>query len=109
MLLLITKKIAEEERTKVAEDLDGYIKIVVDIQKHILTAGELKHVDGEQMLLKQGSKQDNLWGGGLDLETNAIDYDSMINIRPSQKNTSRQVMDEQIRKAMDIIINKLLL
>jgi hypothetical protein len=89
--------------------LDGYIKVVIDVEKEVVTAGGMKHVEGEQLLLKQGSKQENLWGGGFDRETKEIDYDSMINIRPSQGNTSRQVMDETIRKKMDEVIKKLLL
>jgi hypothetical protein len=47
-------------------------------------------------------------GGGLDLETEEVDYDSMINIRPNQGNTSREVLDEGIRSIMTKIIHKLL-
>lgn len=109
MLLLITQHATKEEIESASKDLQGYIKVVIDIGKEILTAGGMKHVEGERLLLQHGSKQDNLWGGGLDLETGEIDYDSMINIRPSQGNTSRQVMDEITRKRMDEILKKLLL
>src|SRR5690348_15056937 len=98
MLLVITKKISEEELKKVAEDLQGYIKVVVDVEKKILTAGGLRHVEGEELLLSQGSLQNNLWGGGLDSETQEIDFDSMINIRPQQNNASRMVLQEEIRQ-----------
>ncbi len=109
MLLLITQHATKEQIHQASEDLDGYVKFVIDIEKKILTAGGMKHVEGEQLLLKEGSPQANLWGGGLDLETKEIDYDSMINIRPTVGNTSRQVMDETIRKQMDEIVKKLLL
>ena len=48
MLLIIRTKIDSQSRSKVAEDLKGYIKVVVDIRRGILSAGGLKHVDGEQ-------------------------------------------------------------
>jgi len=100
MLLLIT--------TKADKDLEGYIKVVVDVEKRVLTAGGLRHVDGEQLLLRQGSQQHNLWGGGLDLETGEMDFDSMINIRPNQGNSSREVLVEEIRNQMEEIIRSLL-
>lgn len=108
MLLLITKPATSDEVKKAATDLDGYIKVVIDVEKNVLTAGGKWHVEGEQLLLEKGSQQKDLWGGGLDLETNQIDYDSMINIRPSQSNPSREVMSQEIRKQMDEIIRALL-
>ena len=108
MLLIVTSKISEEDLKRAAEDLEGYIKVVVDIEKEILTAGGLRHVEGEEMLLQNGSGQDNVWGGGLDLETGEIDFDSMINIRPHQDNPSREVLSKELRKKMEDIIRKLL-
>ena len=109
MLVLVNSKISNEDLKKAAEDLEGYIKFVVDIDKEVLTAGGKWHVEGEQLLLKEGSKQENLWGGGLDLDTNEIDFDSMINVRPDQENTSREVLHEEVRKKMEQIARKLLL
>lgn len=108
MLLIVRDKIDQETRSKVAEDLKGYIKVVVDVQRKILSAGGDKHVDGEQLLLKDGSKQEDLWGAGLDLETNEMDFDSMINLRPEQ-NRSREILDENIRQQVELITRSLLL
>ena len=72
MLTIIRNKINSETLKQVAEDLKGYIKVVVDVRRKILSAGGSKHVDGEQLLLKDGSRQKDLWGAGLDLETNEI-------------------------------------
>lgn len=108
MLILITSKANEETLEKAAEDLEGYIKFVVDIEKKILTAGGLRHYDGEQLLLQNGSKQENLWGGGLDLETGEIDFDSMINIRPNQGNASREVLSGEIRQQVEEVVRSLL-
>lgn len=109
MLILLSKKADQEVLKKVAEDLDGYAKVVVDVKKRIMTAGGTRHVDGEQLLLSSGSHQSDLWGGGVDLETKEIDYNSMINIRPSQDNPSREVLSQDIRKIMDNLIKDFLL
>lgn len=108
MLQIIKIKADKETLEKTAIDLEGYIKVVVDIEKEILSAGGTRHIDGQQLLLKEGSLQKNLWGGGLDLDTGGIDFDSMINIRPSQNNTSREVLDSQVRQKIQEIIEKLL-
>jgi hypothetical protein len=108
MILIIRQKAVENTLKEVAEDFDGYIKVVVDIRRKILCAGGKSHSDAEELMLEDGSKQADLWGGGLDLETNAIDFDSMINLRPSQGNSSREVLDQNIRKQMEVIIHSLL-
>jgi hypothetical protein len=107
MLLIVRSKIDPEIRKKIAEDLKGYIKIVVDVKRKVLAAGGEKHVDGERLLLEDGSRQEDLWGAGLDLETGEMDFDSLINLRPSQ-NRSREILDEEIRKKAENLIQSLL-
>ena len=107
MLIIIRSKINLESLRQVAEDLKGYIKVVVDVKRGILSAGGEKHVDGEQLLLKDGSRQENLWGAGLDLETNEMDFDSMINLRPAQ-NSSREILDQKVRQQVESITRSLL-
>lgn len=108
MILVISKKATKEEIGKMAQDFEGYVKVVVDIDKEILAGGGKRHADAEQTLLENGSRQDNLWGGGLDLETKEIDYNSIINLRPTQNNPSRDILSENIRKKFDTIVKKLL-
>jgi len=108
MLLLITSKANRGTLNKTAEDLDGYIKFVVDIDKKIMTAGGLRHFEGEQLLLSQGSRQEDLWGGGVDLQTKEIDFESMINIRPTQSNSSREVLDLKLRDRIKQVVSDLL-
>ena len=108
MLLIVRQKANKEILEKVAEDLAGYVKVVVDIRRKILSAGGELHVDGEKMLLEDGSKQADLWGGGIDFETGEVDFDSMINLRPGQGNKSREVLDQKVRGQMEVIIKNLL-
>ena len=107
MLMIIRSKINPESLKQVAEDLKGYVKVVVDVRRKILSAGGQKHVDGEQLLLKDGSRQEDLWGAGLDLEIDQMDFDSMINLRSAQ-NASREILDQQIRQQVELIVRSLL-
>jgi hypothetical protein len=107
MLLIVRAKIDSETRNKIAEDLKGYIKVVVDIRRKILAAGGEKHADGERLLSEDGSLREDLWGAGLDLETGEMDFDSLINLRPMQ-NRSREILDEEIRKKVATVIESLL-
>lgn len=107
MLLIVRTKIDSQTRQKIAEDLKGYIKVVVDVRRNILAAGGEKYVDGERLLLEDGSRQEDLWGAGLDLETGEMDFDSVINLRPT-RNRSREILDEEIRKKVAGLIESLL-
>lgn len=101
--MIITKNTfyTKEEIINLRELFDVYIKTVIDIKRKICSAGCDRHFDSEKILLDQGSKQEDLWGGGVDLETNIIDYNSMINIRPRQGNVSNEIQDEAKRKEFD--------
>jgi hypothetical protein len=106
--MIVRRKVNTEELKKMAEHFDGYIKVVVDIERGILAGGGDRHFDDEQDLLKNGSLQKNLWGGGYDTKTQEIDYNSIINLRPKQNNPSRDILSLEIRKNFDIIVNELL-
>ncbi|KKU95419.1 hypothetical protein A3A64_02090 [Candidatus Gottesmanbacteria bacterium RIFCSPLOWO2_01_FULL_48_11] len=108
MLLILRTKATQQQITQAAEDLQGYIKVVVDVDRKILTAGGERHVDGEQMLLADGSKQSSLWGGGYDTQTKEIDYNSIINLRPSDRNPSREILSSDIRSRFDKIVKTIL-
>jgi hypothetical protein len=99
---LLKNKISREELKKIAEERFGdMVKAVVDIDKELIAIGGELHVDIEQMLLKNESKQESLWGINLYSDIvgeNMIEFDSMINIRPRQNNRSRSVEDESIKK-----------
>ena len=98
--MIITKStpFTKEEIAKLREVFDVYIKTVIDIEKKICSAGAKMHYESEGLLLKEGSKQENVWGGGIDLETQIVAFNSFINIRPMQGNRSNDIQDEGLRK-----------
>jgi len=100
---MITKNspFTSEEIVKLREFFDIYIKTVINIKKKICSAGCDRHFESEKILIEQGSKQEDVWGGGIDLETKIIDCNSFINIRPRQKNTSNEIQNEKNRKEFE--------
>lgn len=85
------------------------VKAVVDTSRELVAIDAELHADLEALLLENGSKQKDLWGINLypDLEIkDFLEYDSMINIRPSQNNRSRGVDSEEIRKKIAEIVAK---
>jgi hypothetical protein len=89
------------------------VKAVVDIEKGIMAVNAELHSDEEALLLENGSKQENLWGINIypDFfgQDDFIEFDSMINLRPSQNNRSRGVDNPDIRKKILEITSKLIL
>jgi len=98
--VIITKKspYTRDEINKLRELFDVYIKTVIDIRRKVCSAGCDRHFDSEKILLEEGSRQEDLWGGGIDLETLAIDCNSMINIRPGEGNNSNEIQNDKIRE-----------
>jgi len=83
----------------------------VDVEEGILVIDADLHSDQEAYLLKKGSKQSNLWDINIypNLDGDEmIEFDSMINIRPSQDNNSRGVEDINIQKRiLEIVSSKI--
>lgn len=104
MILTKTTPFTTEDIQKLREQFDRYIKTVIDIEKQICSAGCDRHFESEKILLTQGSNQEHLWGGGIDLDTLTIDGNSFINIRPNQQNTSNEIQDPQIHNVFETLM-----
>ena len=89
---------------------DNAIKAVVDVKRELLAVDSPMHYDCEQLLLENGSSQEDLWGINLYLDSGSIDdlveFDSMINIRPAQNNRTRSVEDPATRAKIKEIVAK---
>jgi len=85
------------------------VKAVVDVERKVMAVDGELHSDEEAILLENGSHQGNLWGINIypELEEKDwIEFDSIINIRPSQGNLSRGVDDPALReKILKIVLN----
>ena len=112
-MTLIDKKISREELQKIADERFGdLVKAVVDIKNEIMVVGGELHSDAESKLLQDhGSNQNDLWGINLypaNEKDEFLEFDSLINIRPSLNNRSRDVLDPRIRKKIINIVDKLI-
>lgn len=106
----ITKKELADIAKKQFSDL---IKAVVDVEQEIMAiAGEM-HSDEEVALMeKEGSKRENTWGINLypgKSGEELIEFDSIINLKPSFGNRSRGVDNSEVKEKIRNIVEKLLL
>ena len=108
---IIKDKILIFELRKMAEQMFGnLVKAVVDVEKEIMVVDGELHADEEALLLEKGSQQKSLWGINIypEIKNNEwIEFDSMINLRPSLQNFSRGVDDLDIRRKIKEVVNKL--
>ena len=108
---IIKDKIFIFELRKMAKQMFGnLVKAVVDVEKGIMVVDGELHSDEEALLLEKGSQQKDLWGINIYPEVQGsgwIEFDSMINLRPSFQNISRGVDDLNVRKRIRKIVNEL--
>ncbi len=107
-----TNTISRKKLAEIAQERFGdMVKGVVDIEQKILVLDADLHADQEALLLEKGSLQKNLWGINLypELEDDDfIEFDSMINLRPSQGNLSRGIENPKIQEKIKEIITLLI-
>ncbi len=90
-----------------APQFGDMVKAVVDVSRSIMAVGGELHSDEEATLLDDGSRQADLWGINLyPAETGEgwIEFDSMINVRPSQGNRSRDVEKPALRDVIRRVV-----
>ena len=100
----------EELRRLVPGRFRDMIKGVVDLRRRLLVIDADMHADQEAALLADGSEQRDLWGINLYPQLDGADwleFDSMINLRPSFGNRSRGVDDAATREAIAALVAEL--
>ena len=108
---IVRDRISRADVARLAEDQFGdWIKAVVDVSRGTMAIGGDLHADDEAALLADGSRQSDLWGINLypgESGSDWIEFDSMINLRPSQGNRSRDVDDEETRARIRAVVESL--
>jgi hypothetical protein len=91
-MIIVSQSISLAELKRMAEERFGnLVKAVIDIEKEIMAVDAELQADEEALLLEKGSRQEDLWGINIYpemLESERIEFDSMINLRPSLSNMS---------------------
>ena len=108
---IIKDRITLGELREMSSKMFGNLmKAVVDVEKEIMAVDADLHADEEALLLENGSAQKNLWGINMYTELTEddfVEFDSMINLRPSQGNRSRGVDNKDIQEKILEIVAKL--
>ncbi len=109
-ILIVSAPVSLDElRRMAAEQFGDFVKAVVDVQGGVMAIGGELHADEEALLLQQGARQADLWGVNLyaDRPAELVEFDSMINVRPSRGNRSRGVEDAAVRRRILDIVARL--
>lgn len=111
---IIKDKIEISELKEMAKKMhDNLVKAMVDVEKEIIAIDAGLHADLMEFLIeKENSEPKNIWGINIfpdKSEEDLIEFDSMMNIKPALNNRTRGVDDENIRKKIIDIVNKLII
>lgn len=108
---IIKEKISKAELADIAKEFYvEMVKGVADIEKGIIALGGEWHIDANQVLMEDGSSQENLWGFNIYIDKSKedrLEYNSLINIRPNQGNKSMEIENEDIKNSIFKIVNNL--
>lgn len=108
MIHCIRSRATRQQVDEMLATLRAYVKVAVDIRQSILAGGGVLHADCEAVLLDEGSRQEDIWGADWVPETQQIQYEALINIRPRQNNPSMVILDPSIRDRVGEIMQGLL-
>lgn len=100
----------DELRHLAAGRFGDMVKGVLDLERRVLLLDADLHADQEAALLAEGAAQRDLWGINLypDIEgADWLEFDSMINLRPSFGNRSRGVDDDATQDAIRALVDAL--
>jgi hypothetical protein len=106
-ILILKRKPTIKEVNLARQDYHSYIKITADLVEEKIAIGGEYHVEAEKRLLVEGSKQQNIWGGGINLETGLLETSAIINIRPSI-NPSTEILDGKTRQKFIKLVTRVL-
>jgi hypothetical protein len=107
---ILDNTVTAEELAEIAAGRFGdLVKAVVDVDRQLIAIDAELHSDLEALLLESGSKQGDLWGINLYPKLKGedfVEFDSIINMRPSRGNTSRGVENRATQNKIIGIVNK---
>lgn len=105
---IVRQRATEKEINKMLEELKTYIKLALDVERDILAGGGEYHADCEEVLLEDGSRQEDIWGADWYPESKTVEFIALINIRPMQGNRGMEIEDPKLRAKIETMIRRLL-
>jgi len=109
MEILVVRELVDQETLNALakEWHHTLVKGVADISLDTVALGGEWHTDAKNRLIEEGSEQKNLWGFNIypnEKGDAAIEYNSLINIRPLQGNRSMEITSEETKKAVRKVV-----
>jgi hypothetical protein len=105
---IIRHRATEKEIQEMLEELETFIKLAVDVERNLLVGGGEYHADCEEVLLEDGSRQEDVWGVDWYPETREVVFSALINIRPRQGNRGMEIEDPKLRDKIEAAVRSLL-
>ena len=97
----------EELKAIAAAGAGDYIKGVVDVRREVLALEADQHVQLKELLEKNGSQEEDLWGLLIFPEKkDYLVYASMINVRPESDNPTMEVKDLALQQRIAKVAEK---
>ncbi len=105
---LLRERATPEQMSEMLAELGSYIKFAVDIERKLAVGGGELHADCEEVLLKDGSRQEDVWGADWDPFSQTVRFEALMNIRPRQNNPAMQILDPTIRAKVEATLRPLM-
>lgn len=104
---ILTKKASLTLLKRLGAGFGGEIKAVVDIKREVVAAGAEWHAESRDMLVKNGSDAEDLWGARVNIKTGHIVYKSQIN-EGRMGAQGNEIVDQEIRSDVETLIRRYL-
>ena len=95
-----------QEIREMMEELETYIKLAVDVERGVVAGGGEYHADCEEVLLEEGSRQEDIWGADWYTGSRRVEFVALINIRPRQGNRGMEIEDPKLRTKIETIVRQ---
>ncbi|RLC66522.1 MAG: hypothetical protein DRI48_04490 [Chloroflexi bacterium] len=109
MIHIVRQPATSEQIAEMAQIFGGlFVKLAVDVRRDILAGGGELHADCEQVLLEDGSQQEDIWGADWYPHTGEVGFEALLNIRPRQRNYCMEIRDPDLRSPIESILRRLM-
>ena len=103
---IIRNRATQEQIREMLEELETYIKLAIDVKRNVLAGGGEYHADCEEVLLEDGSRQEDIWGADWYPESKTVEFVALINIRPHHGNHGMEIEDPKLRAKIETIVRR---
>lgn len=107
MILVVARPVTREQLAEMLSALGTEIKVAADVELETLAGGGELHADCEEKLLREGSRQDHVWGAAWNAESGEVTFWSVINYRPHAGMRSPDIANNVLRARVARIVRGL--